>query len=434
MLRLLLIFTLMLPFMTLANSLKDNNFRSDYGKAIDLYNQGEWDKPETFLPAFNIFKVLAEKGHYQSQVQLTLFYSSGLGVQVDKQKSFYWALKVAEQGKFMDIVAADYYEGSGVEQSYEKAMYWYLKDIATSPPHTSTGSRNMVALMYYKGQGVKQNYQKALQEFNKSSDLGHPTAKYFLALMYYHGHGVKQNFKEAADRLIAFDSIELEYKGHKLFLLASMYENGQGVDKDLSKALSLYQKSTLYPIDSKTDKSKSKVKQVYLELCLPEAHTLLFGVKIKCAYRDTMQPAVKRAGSVVKVEGEQYWSDTYETSKVLKDSKSLSISYTLEGNFAKAKYVFPSNLDADQVIRIRGFIARKYGSQDSIKGNAKLGEVTYKWTLDDGIRIIVYRGWPDTTTYLSFESPKHLAIYDKQREQQRKARERREYKEQSNAF
>ena len=207
-----------------------------------------------------------------------------------------------------------------------------------------------------------------------------------------------------------------------------MYEKGRGVKKDLNKALALYKKSNT---------KWSKKKYVALDKimnCDKKAKTQLFNVNLKCANRNTLMAAVKQAGANVKREDKGKWGDKYFTSKILKGSSELSIDYTVDDFFAQAKYTFPSRMDAAQVSKIKSFVANKYGKPDTTKGNTSVGEVKYQWKLEDGIELNVSRGWPDTTTYLTYVYPENLQAMKTEQDKQKKAREAKQYESQGNAF
>lgn len=148
-----------------------------------------------------------------------------------------------------------------------------------------------------------------------------------------------------------------------------------------------------------------------------------------------MMAAMKEAGVKVKVEDKNKWSDIYFTSNILKGTSELTVSYTVDDYFSKAKYIFPAKqMDLLLVSNVKDMIASKYGEPSQSIGKPNLGKVTYKWKLQDGINIEVFRGWPNTTTYLAFIYPENNKAMLAEMERQRKAREAKKYNSQDNAF
>jgi hypothetical protein len=156
----------------------------------------------------------------------------------------------------------------------------------------------------------------------------------------------------------------------------------------------------------------TKERYDYLKKKLEEPNwtkTKLFGVALTNASRYDLMDAIKAAGATVKHEGLGTWGDTYYTEGVLKCSRKLEVYYTVTNLFASAKYTFPSGKNNEKLIEIRDFVSNKYGEQNSTKGLLS-GEtpVQYLWELQDGIRLMVYRDWPDTTVFLSYTYPEKL--------------------------
>ena len=74
-------------------------------------------------------KLLADKGHPESQNQLGWIYDQGQGVISNPQKAVEYYLKSANQGfkKAQINIGVMYEIGRGVPQDFEEANKWYLK-------------------------------------------------------------------------------------------------------------------------------------------------------------------------------------------------------------------------------------------------------------------------------------------------------------------
>lgn len=66
-------------------------------------------------------------------------------------------------------------------------------------------------------------------------------------------------------------------------------------------------------------------------------------------------------------------------------------------------------------------VSHKYGRPSSRSGSEGLGPVTYKWNFPQGMSIRVARGWPDTTTYLTFEDQAAYTAIKAEQEADRQA-------------
>lgn len=314
--------------------------------------------------------------------------------------------------------------GSGVKQDYIEAIKWFR--LAADQKYAD--AQYELGKMYFNGDGVKQDYAETVKWHRLAADQGHAKAQLLLGSMYDNGRGVKQNSAEALKWYrLAADQGDSDAQ----FVLGLRYEFGQGVKQDDTEALKWYRLAA----DQGDAESQRRVGQlIERSNCSKQATTKLFGVALKCASRDDLRLAVKDAGATVKVEDKNKWGDSYFSETVLKGSSELNITFTVDDFFAKAAYTFPSRMNAGQIIEIKDFVSNKYGAPDATYGNTSVGDASFEWRLDDGIEITVSRGWPDTTTYLSFVHPKnHQAMLDEQ-ERQKKERQAKEYEKQNNAF
>jgi len=133
--------------------------------------------------------------------------------------------------------------------------------------------------------------------------------------------------------------------------------------------------------------------------------TSLFKIPLLCADRSVLDKAIKERGGIPKRINHKILSNTYKSSRLLRGSHYLEMAYTKGDRFSQAKYTFQSFMDRWQVERVKFLLSSKYGEPDEFRGKLKIGKVEYKWKLKDGIVLKVYRGWPDTTTYVTYENP-----------------------------
>ncbi|MUK41517.1 hypothetical protein GNP61_08070 [Aliivibrio fischeri] len=320
------------------------------------------------------------------------------------------------------VQSADYQKGL---EAYNEGNFKisYAKFSSLAGQGNASAQYNL-GVMYANGKGVTKDDKQAVNWYRKAAEQGYAFAQYNLGVMYANGKGVTKDdkqavnwYRKAAEQGYAFAQ----------GTLGVMYENGQGVTKNYKQALEFYKKS-----NTKWSKKKYAVLKKRSELS--DCTTKLFGLSIKCANRDSLMVAIKKAGATVKLEDKQKWGDLYNSKSLLKGSSELAVDYTVDDYFAKATYTFSSYMDKNQVTNVRSFVSAKYGEPDYSDGKVSLGNVTYKWYLEDGIELKVSRGWPNTTTYLSFIYPENYQAMLNEQEKQKKAREAKQYKSQSNAF
>ena len=131
----------------------------------------------------------------------------------------------------------------------------------------------------------------------------------------------------------------------------------------------------------------------------------LFGTHLQGATRTELRLALNKAGlSPIRVDG-RYFCDSYAVHGQLAGASQLEVCYTLGNHFALAQYTFPGSMDTALVKRVIDVVASKYGRPASFSGDVNLGNVAALWNEPGGMRIVVARGWPDTTTFLGLEDP-----------------------------
>lgn len=460
---------------------------ADFLQGQDCFRSGD------FSCALVEWQKAAAAGDSDALLGLAVMYREGKGVQKDETKAFDWVHKAGAQGQRLAQLAlgAMYEEGHHVKRDYAKAVEWYQK----AATQKVSEAQEALGRMYLEGKGVKQDDNKAYEWFTKASVQGSSSASQKRSLFYGIGQGVttdvakalEWNQKAAArgdadaqmrlsrwyengeivkqDATKALEWLQkaaaqgqpaaLEHLGHwhitrrnytkgvELFQkaaaqgywsaqarLGEWYEYGQYVTRDYGKAIEWSQKAAVQG-DRYSQKRVLRLSEILK--CEKSAKTKLFGVLVKCANRDQLTAAVKNAGGKEKLEDKNHRIDVYHSATLLKGSSELAI-YTHYGNFVKAQYTFPSHLDAQQILRVQEFVSNKYGNPTTSSGNAALGDASFEWRLGDGIILEVSRGWPDTTTYLKFTNPEIYQAMQAEQEREKKEREAKEYRKQSNAF
>jgi hypothetical protein len=161
----------------------------------------------------------------------------------------------------------------------------------------------------------------------------------------------------------------------------------------------------------------------------------LFGIRLADTNRTQLREALKKNNVPATRVDDNYWVDLYDASDTLKEAKELSVGYVAKtGRFAYAEYKFESFMDTDQVRRVIEMVGTKYGKPSSFRGSYGLGNVSAQWNLPGGINLEVRRGWPSTTTYLTYSHSANYAAMRQEIQAQEKRQQQQEAQRQSKAF
>lgn len=75
------------------------------------------------------YRLAADKGHADAQLNMGVMYFEGLGVSKDPQESVKWYVKAAEQGEAMALynLGQMYLLGQGIPPDRDRAVQWFQK-------------------------------------------------------------------------------------------------------------------------------------------------------------------------------------------------------------------------------------------------------------------------------------------------------------------
>lgn len=207
-------------------------YQEGYGVEQDIEKAAEW------------FKKAAEAGSVDSMFQLGMYY---LNVLIDFDKAKMWLIKAAEQGHAEATNCLGVYYAD-TEQNFKEAVKCYKKAIELGMPNAY---RNL-ALCYRDGTGVKKDEKKAQELLAKAAELGIDDAE-----------EINNNIRDEEDRLIDeankdFNSKNKAGKFKAVTVYKELAENGNpraqhnlavaycygdGIQKDINKAIEWYKKS-----------------------------------------------------------------------------------------------------------------------------------------------------------------------------------------------
>lgn len=423
----------------LAQEYLGNFYKKNTNGKQDIEISNEW-----YSKAYQGYLKAAYQGDPYAISSIAKLYEKGNGVKRNKSLANAWYQRAAIRyiaasksgdGKASYMLGNMYKSGDGVVKDIKKANSLYI----LSAEQGYARSQVLVGFMYEFGQSsVPKDGQKAVYWFEKSAEQGDSYSQNHLGNIYRQGILVKADYQKAIYWYNKSGDKEAFY------MLGTMYEEGQGVEVDYDKAIKYYYNAiNYYKINSEHSKfegypaaEKRKTGLISMLKCenAIKNPTLLFGSILKCANRYSLRVAVKSSGADFVSKSIYDKTDKYSTSKILEGSRFLEISFKKNMQFAQAIYNFPSSMDAGQITKVLEFVSQKYGEPTYSKGHPALGEVAYIWKMEDTIELKVYRGWPDTTTYLSFTDIDNYAEMILEDEAKLKKRRAKKYEAQSNAF
>ncbi|RGB36753.1 kinase-like domain-containing protein [Rhizophagus diaphanus] len=229
---------------------------------------------------------------------LGYFNYMGIGTNEDSNKAFNLFINASEQ----DHILAQYYVGSCYQFSYgtvknEKLAFEYYKKIANKG--CALGIFN-IGYFYSQGICIKKDLKRAAFLYEKAAELGNSLAQYNLATMYIKGEGIDKDdnkaltlLKQSAESeylcgiiMLGYyydNQVETSIYKRKLFELyhksaisgdmfaqynlALMYENGDGIERDINLANYWYKQSAGQG-NQKAQNNLKKLRRKFNMLCL----------------------------------------------------------------------------------------------------------------------------------------------------------------------
>ena len=209
----------------------------------EFVNAGDFER------VLEIFTISAEGGDRVAMNNLGIFYqfdSLKMGIQ-DSVKAFSWRLKSAEAGYpgAMRGLSDMYLSGDGVERDEDKSLEWLIK---ASDEKDDMAMRRL-ANKYMGGTRLGRDVAQAkkLVETVLEKNPDDVFASRTLARIYRDGIGVPENAELAKKWYLSpFGKLNREAEAenvNSLDDLADYYKNGWGVEKDIKRAIELYEKA-----------------------------------------------------------------------------------------------------------------------------------------------------------------------------------------------
>ena len=195
------------------------------------------------------YKKAAEQGHVEASYWVAEYLHCGKGVQKDDSAAVIWYEKAAKEDYLEAILALGfmYQEGFGTDDgrpNYEMAVNYHRRGVSKG----SLRACQALGYDYYCGQGVEKNPAKAFDLFyTAAQDPNGIASQYMVAKMYEEGAGTEKDlpaafcwYSKAADHKNA----DAEYKSthaEAAYKAGSMLAQGAGVSKDAVKSIPYFQ-------------------------------------------------------------------------------------------------------------------------------------------------------------------------------------------------
>ena len=204
-----------------------------------------WDEPdpEFCAPIVERIRQLADEGSIPAKLYLGNIYWYGhYGVEADMTKSAALYEECAKLGnaRAQFVMASNYYYGEGVPQDYELSIMY--SNLAVEQKYIYAWRR--WGKLYRDGRAVPQDYEKARACYEKGARMGDYNCYNKVADMLYHGWGFPVDYEGAFHYFQEGEKAPPFSQKYSLqrskMALGRCYENGQGVEKDLSAAAEKY--------------------------------------------------------------------------------------------------------------------------------------------------------------------------------------------------
>lgn len=274
-------------FALFQSSSQKGNVVADYYLAL-CYGSGEGTKEDKEKAIFYLKKA-AEQGLVEAENTLAGSYTLGDGVEKDKDKALS-LLHSASEKEFplaMFNYASFLIEDSKNSENIQ-AAYKIMKKLAD---YGDTDAQRVLGTWNLEGKGTEKNDQEGFRLISLAAERGNTEALYQIAELYEEGKGTEKNLLKAIEYYARYAEFEpdvvikigalkklseneIKIRDKKVFeialfhalrgnkkmqsVLASLYQNGLGVEKNIEKAIEWFKKAA----DQNWEPAKKALKQI----------------------------------------------------------------------------------------------------------------------------------------------------------------------------
>ena len=202
----------------------------------EIYSNGLFDIKKDNVLARKWLLKIAERENADAQYQLGLLALN----ENDVDGAVSWYVKSADNGCALASFSLGYlfFQGTRVQKDVDKALQYYTH----SADKGNVAAMYNLALMHLNGDHGKKDIQKAIEWLSRASNEGYILADLTLGGLYQKGRegDLKPNYAKGREY---FEKAALKNDPAALLLLGKIFKEGEGIDKDLSKAFTYFVQS-----------------------------------------------------------------------------------------------------------------------------------------------------------------------------------------------
>lgn len=210
----------------------------------DCYMKGE-GLTKNAEQALKWYKLAAGKGVHNAQWALAECFRQGIGTPINYERALYWYAHSLPKGhtrNFKKLINDSIPDSpfvaylNGIKAYNDNDFQAALNQFKTVKKAKVEDGTVMEAALLANSEYPAQNIKKSVKMLEKSAKTN-PQAMYLLAVLYEAGNGVNRNMSKAVELMTT--AADLDY-GAALCALADMYFEGRGVEQSYDKAVELY--------------------------------------------------------------------------------------------------------------------------------------------------------------------------------------------------
>jgi len=218
------------------------NIGADYGigyafSKIGFMHTLGYGVTRNYQEALNWYSKAVDKGDSEGMLRTGLSYYLGTAVEQNYPEAINWFKKAGDKQPYgIFLIGEIYLHGYGVEKNEAEALKWFKRSADTGTPYHMF----VVGNMYFDGKGTTQNYQTALDWYKKAIEnklknggIKNSTVYLNMGTCYFN----LKNYPQSIEWYIkAYETGESKVTGTAKEMIAKIYDEGLGVEKDRRKA------------------------------------------------------------------------------------------------------------------------------------------------------------------------------------------------------
>lgn len=182
--------------------------------------------------AVHYLEFAAKSDHSKSMYELGDIYYWGIGIEKDREKAEYWYTLAAEAGYAEAQYALGYIFSQKNDLEQEIEWFWHAAKQGHLPSQVKLGS------IYYF---TKKEYEQAANWFEIAAEERDMDAEYYLAECYRYGNGREKNIEKAVS---LYKAAFVDGNDRAAWELGKIYHYGEdAIESNVNKAIYWYKKA-----------------------------------------------------------------------------------------------------------------------------------------------------------------------------------------------